>query len=164
MGYLEVYYLISNFWEYLKDVLLLFFNMYVCVCVCVCVLVAQLCLTLCDPKDYSMPGSSVLGILQATVLEWGAISFSRGSSRPRDQTWVSCIAGRYFTIWATREAQFFNIIFLILRTFFSIQPFEIYWHFSTQHIVYLMNKTVCIWKECEFWTSWVRVDFRSSCW
>ena len=50
------------------------------------VLVAQLCLTLCDPMDGSPPGSSVLGILQARILKWVAIPFSRGSSQPRDQT------------------------------------------------------------------------------
>ena len=66
--------------------------------------VAQSCPTLCDPMDCSLPGSSVHGIFQARVLEWVAISFSRGSSQPRDQTWVSRIAGRSFTIWATREA------------------------------------------------------------
>ena len=60
-------------------------------------------LTLCDPVDCSPPGFSVLGILQARILEWFAISFSRRSSRPRDWTWVSCIAGRFFTVWATRE-------------------------------------------------------------
>ena len=65
--------------------------------------VAQSCLTLCDPMDYSLQGSSVHGILQARVLEWVAISFSRGSSRPRDRTRVSLIAGRCFTVWATRE-------------------------------------------------------------
>ena len=64
----------------------------------VCVLVAQSCLTLCDPIDYSLPGSSVHEILQARILEWIAIPFSRGSPRPRDQTWVSGIAGRLFTI------------------------------------------------------------------
>ena len=51
-----------------------------CVCVYVCVLVTQLCLTLCDPVYYRPPGSSVHGILQAKILEWVAISFSRGSS------------------------------------------------------------------------------------
>jgi len=61
-------------------------------------LVAQLCLTLCNPMDCSPPGSSVHGILQASILEWVEISFSRGSSQRRDQTWVSCIAGRFFTI------------------------------------------------------------------
>ena len=65
----------------------------------------QSCPTLCDPMDYSPPGFSVHGIFQARVLEWVAISFSRGSSWPRDQTWVSRIAGRRFTIWATREAR-----------------------------------------------------------
>ena len=49
--------------------------------------VAQSCPTLCDPMDCSLPGSSVHGILQARILEWGAISFSRGSSQPRDRTW-----------------------------------------------------------------------------
>ena len=50
----------------------------------------QSCLTLCDPVDCSPPGSSIHGILQARILEWVAISFSRGSSRPRDRTQVSC--------------------------------------------------------------------------
>ena len=59
---------------------------------------------LCDPMNCSPPGSSVHGILQARILEWVAISFSRGSSRPGDQTRVSHIAGRHFTLWATREA------------------------------------------------------------
>ena len=69
-------------------------------CVCVCVLVTQLCLTLCDAMDCSLPCSS----LQARILEWVAIPFSREWSQPKDQTQVSCIAGRFFTIWATREA------------------------------------------------------------
>ena len=60
--------------------------------------VTQSCLTLCDTMDCSPPGSSVHGIFQARVLEWVAISFSRGSSQPRDQIRVSRIAGRRFTI------------------------------------------------------------------
>ena len=66
----------------------------------VAVLVAQLCPTLCVPMDCSPPSSSGYGILRARILEWVAISFSRGSSQPRDQTWVSCIcgAGRFFTV------------------------------------------------------------------
>ena len=60
--------------------------------------VAQSCLTFCDPMDCSLPGSSVHGIFQARVLEWVAISFSRGSSQPRDQTQVSRTAGRPFTL------------------------------------------------------------------
>ena len=77
-----------------------------CVCVCVCELVAQLCPTLCDPMDCSLPGSSVRGILPARILEWIAISFSRGSSWPRNETPVSCTAGRFFTFWATRETHY----------------------------------------------------------
>ena len=57
----------------------------------------------CDPMDCSPPGSSVHSIFQARILEWVAISFSRGSSQPRDQTQVSCRAGRFFTDWATTE-------------------------------------------------------------
>ena len=68
------------------------------------VLAAQLCLTLCDPVDCSPPGSPAKGILWARILEWVAMPSSRGSSRPRDRIRVSSIAGRFFTIWATREA------------------------------------------------------------
>ena len=64
--------------------------------------VAQLCVTLCDPMDCSLPGSSIHGIFQASVLEWVAISFSKESSRPRDETQVSCIVGRRFTVWARK--------------------------------------------------------------
>ena len=65
----------------------------------VLVLVAQSCLTLCDPTNCNPPGFSVYGILQARTLEWIAMPFSRGSSRPRDRTRVSCIVGRCFTIF-----------------------------------------------------------------
>ena len=81
----------------------------VCVCVCVCVCVraharGQSCPTLCNTMDCSLPGSSVHGIFQASVLEWVAISSSRLSSQPRNQTSVSCMTGRFFTIWTTWEA------------------------------------------------------------
>ena len=62
------------------------------------------CTTFFDPIDCNLPGTSVHGIFQARVLEWIAISFSRGSSQSRDWTQVSCIAGRHFTVWAIREA------------------------------------------------------------
>ena len=68
------------------------------------VLVAHLCPTLCNPMDCSLPGSSVHGVLQARIQEWVVILFSRGSSQHRDQIQVSCIAGRFFTIRATRKA------------------------------------------------------------
>ena len=78
----------------------------------------QSCPTLCDPLDSSPPGFSVHGILQARILEWVAISFSGRSSPPRDRTQVSHIAGRCFTVWATREA-----IFSLLLTKFAFQVF-----------------------------------------
>ena len=59
---------------------------------------AQSCLTLCNPMDCSPQGSSVHGILQARILEWVAISFARGSSHPRDRTWVSRTVGRRFNL------------------------------------------------------------------
>ena len=68
------------------------------------VLVAQSYLTLCNPIDCSLPDSSVHGILQARIPEWAAMPSSRGSSWPRDWTCVSHTVGRFFTIWATREA------------------------------------------------------------
>ena len=63
--------------------------------------VAQVCLTLCNPMNYT-----VHGILQARILEWVAVLFSRGASQPRDWTQVSCLAGGFFTSWATTEAHF----------------------------------------------------------
>ena len=66
--------------------------------VCHPVLVAQSCPTLCNPMNYSPPGSSVHGILQARILDWVPIPFSRESSRPSDRTWVSHITGGFFTI------------------------------------------------------------------
>ena len=69
------------------------------------VLVTQLCPTFCNPTDCNPPGSSVHGILQARIPEWVAVPFSRGSSWPWDQTLVSYIAGRFFTVWAIREAE-----------------------------------------------------------
>ena len=55
--------------------------------------------------DCNLTGSSVHEILQARILKWVAIPFSRGSSPPRDGAWVSCLAGRFFTIWLTRKTQ-----------------------------------------------------------
>ena len=83
--------------------------------------VAQSCPTLCDPMDCSLPGSSLHGILQARVLEWVAISFSRGSSWPRDRTWVSRIPGRRFNLWATREALWLTSMLVISSIQFSPQ-------------------------------------------
>ena len=81
--------------------LLQFITVFISICMLgICVQSLQSCPTLCDPVDWSPPGSSVLGILQARILEWVAMPSSRGSSLPRDRTWVSCVfccAGRFFT-------------------------------------------------------------------
>ena len=69
-----------------------YFNIWVTMC-----LVAQSCPTLCDSMDCSPLGTSVHGILQGRTLEWVAMPFSKGSSQPRDQTWVSHISGRFCT-------------------------------------------------------------------
>ena len=58
------------------------------------------------PYGHSSSGSSVLGTLQARILVWVAIPFTRGTSWPRDQTWVSCVVGRFFTIWATSKTHY----------------------------------------------------------
>ena len=79
--------------------------------------VAQLCLTLWDPMDCSLPGFSVHGSLQARILEWIAFPLSRGSSQSWDRTQVSHNAGRFFTSWATREAQ----------EYWSGQPIPLQW-------------------------------------
>ena len=68
--------------------------------------VAQSYPTLCDPMDCILPGSSVHGIFQAVVLEWIAISFSKGSSQPKNRTRVSHIVDRRLTVWATEEVQY----------------------------------------------------------
>ena len=67
-------------------------------CLTVLCLVAQSCPTLCNPMDCSPPGSSVMGVLQARILEWVAMPSSRGSSRPRDRIRISCIAGRFYSL------------------------------------------------------------------
>ena len=89
--------------------------------------VAQSCLTLCDPMDCSLPDSSVHGILQARILERVAISFSKGSSWPRDRTHVSCIAGRFFSTGASWEA------------LFSEECFSRHWVSQDIHSFYWMN-------------------------
>ena len=70
---------------------------------CVLCWVTQLCLTVCDPMDYSPPGSSVHG--KNTGVDCHSLPFARESSRPCNQTWVSCITGRFFTVWVIRKAQ-----------------------------------------------------------
>ena len=77
---------------------------------CMCVKSLQSCPTICDPVDYSLPSSSVHGILHARLLEWVAISYSRKSSQPKNWIHISCVscpAGTFFTCWAIGETQIF---------------------------------------------------------
>ena len=92
-----------------------------------CMLSLKSCSTLCNSMDCSPPGFSVHGILQAKILEWVAMPSSKGSSRPRE-TQVSGLAGRFFSIWATREAQFSHsytklslVISLMLKNLYYVQ-------------------------------------------
>ena len=94
--------------------------------------VAQLCPTLCNPVAFTPPGSSVHGILQARIPEWVAISFSRGSSRPRDRTLVSHIAGRCFNLWATRELSQINKINIFSRKLNKGYKQSTYWTINAE--------------------------------
>ena len=114
----------------------------------VCVLVNQSCLTVCDPMDCSPPGSSsVHGILQARILEWVAISFSKGSSWPRNWTRISCLVGRFFTIWATREA-----LYCFCFTFFFFWP-QGMWDLSSPTRNWTHTSYIGRWS-LNHWTSW----------
>ena len=78
-------------------------------------LVAQWCLTLSDPVNCSLPGSSVHGILQDRMLEWDAVSFSRVSFQPRDRTLVSCITGRFLHMWPLELSLISKVCSVLLR-------------------------------------------------
>ena len=101
---------------------------------CEKVSVAQSCLILWHRMNCSLPGSSIQGILQARILQWAAILFSRGSSWPRVQTQVSCIAGRLYTIWATRQV-----------------VLTIWWCPCVVSSLVLFEECVC-YDQCVFWT------------
>ena len=99
--------------------------------------------------DCSLPGSSVHGIFQAAVLEWVAVSFSRGSSQPWDWTQVSCVAGRHFTVWATKEAQTLKKLTLVqifntVKFWFCFLPIYI----NLKHCIYIGAafevKAICV--------------------
>ena len=106
--------------------------------ICLKVKVTQLCPALCDPMD-----STVHGILQTRVLEWAVFHFSRGSSQPRDRTQVSCIAGGFFTSWATREALLI-FKFLSHRDYYRmfIRLLLVYWSPCWLCILYVIVSVV----------------------
>ena len=121
--------------------------------------VAQLCPTLLDPVDCSLPGSSVHGIFQARVLEWVAIFFSRGSSQPRDRTRVSRTAGRRFTVWATREAHHFLKVHNALELSWNQLP-----HPGCEKIIFHKTGLWCQkdWVPLHIAQSWTRLKWLSS--
>ena len=81
--------------------------------------------TLCNPMDYSSPGSSVHGILQARILVWVAIPFSRGSSQCMGWTQVSCFANMFFTIWDTREgSKVIIVVFIIVMKYIDNEKYK----------------------------------------
>ena len=90
----------------------------------VCVLVTQSCMILWDHVVCRPPGSSVHGIFQERLLDWVAIPFSRGSFLPRDQTQLSCIAGRFFTVWTT--------MFMIIHIFAWLISL---WYYATRSLI-----------------------------
>ena len=91
-------------------------------CIYMCVLAAQSCLTLCNPTDCNLPGSCVRGILQARILGWVAIFFSRRSPWPKGWTQVSCVAGRFFTLWATSVSVY--VCIYVWYFFFYFLPLD----------------------------------------
>lgn len=93
----------------------------------------QLCPTLCDPMNCNLPGSSAHGIFQARMLEWVAISLSRGSSEPRDWTQVSCTTGRFFSDWSYQ-----GCIQLNVYSTFSLSVYPLY-----------------AWASSNFWLLWL---------
>ena len=131
----------------------------------VCVLVTQSCPALPDPTDCSLPGSSVHGILQARILEWVAIPFSRGSSQPRNPAQVSCIAGdsllseppwKKYPMWSIsfhREMHHLdesvknNLNYLLGLKFWSLLPSPLYFNVEESSP---FTKVFCAYSEVEF--------------
>ena len=127
-------------------------------------LVAELCPTLCHPMGCSSPGSSIHGIFQARILEWVAIAFSRGSSQPRDETWVSCTAGRFFTNWATREAPYKSTILMKFQStsywaIFFLKHNKVSLKFTWKNKPSALNK-IC-WKG-EAWLPVIKMFYKNS--
>ena len=107
------------------------------------------------PMECSQSGSSGRGILQARILEWGAISFSRGSFWPRNQTHISCIAGRLFSIWTIREAKWEQWLKLILLT----PIWEAAWELNVDRSMIVRHL-----KHLERWKSLVRFSWSEAKW
>ena len=135
--------------------------------------VAQSCPTLWDPMDCNLPGSSIHGIFQARVPECVAISFSRGSSRPRDRTWLSHTAGRLFTNWAPGKPLYPGLLPKLEKCFPWLYPWGTYqssggaWK-SDQQLSTLLRSVLFLgyyltWKffnkHSRYFCSWEDTDF-----
>ena len=141
--------------------------------------VAQLCPTLCDPMNCSLPDSSVHGILQARILEWVAIPFFKGSFQPRGWTHVARIEGRFFTIWATdqiRSDQYLSRVRLFATPWIAAcqaslsitnsrstgmplklpgrSPNSNIWNFERIYMNPPPRPHVCLWPHCDWTQSW----------
>ena len=141
--------------------------------------VAQLCPTLCDPMNCSLPDSSVHGILRARILEWVAIPFSKGSFQPRGWTHVACIEGRFFTIWATdqiRSDQSFSRVRLFATPWIAARqaslsitnsrstgmplklpgrsPNSNIWNFERIYMNPPPRPHLCLWPHCDWTQRW----------
>ena len=110
---------------------------------CVCTQPLQLCLTFWNPMDCSLPDSSVHGILQARILEWVVMPSSRGSSPPRDGTWVSCMTDWFFT------AEPLGKPLRVLRDHFSLE-----WMVRKTHLGTAERKTCSVLALGENWEIW----------
>ena len=142
--------------------------------------VAQLYPTLCNPMDYSPPGFSIHGILQARTLERVAIFFSRGSSQPRYWTRVSHTAGRHFNLWATREVQQMNkVVFktaLFIKTYrcglqdvacqtptYTVARFNLNWIHLTFNMSFLVGSIMEITLTHPGWWAYMRTGISEFC-
>ena len=134
---------LNNFFSFFRDFrmiqshnskILIIYTTYMCVW-----LVTQSCLTLCDPMDYSLPGSSIHGILQARILEWVTISFSKESSQPRDWTYVFCVSWNGMQILyhrATWEALHHIYIHIYIYIYMSPDYYQVYYYVSSYWLHY----------------------------
>ena len=109
------------------------------------VLLTQIYPILCKTMDYSQPGSSVLGILQARILEWVAVPISSRSFWLGDRTQVSCMAGKFFTVWASREVWWHFLICSVYqsRALKFTSPnlvFLLYQEWATQRTLFFLGK------------------------
>ena len=108
----------------------------------VCLLDAQPYPPFYEPRDCSPPGSSVHGIPQARILEWVAITFSRGSSQLRVQTWVSYIAGRFLTLWATVETHTHTDTHTYIYWTARLKAYILIYDYIHSKIIFLKNSAM----------------------